>query len=449
VIDQAQGLAHEATELLQLLIRNRCVNDGTPQSGHEERSAALLQTYLEGSGLELQTWEPAPGRRSLVARLPGRDRAAPSLTLMGHTDVVPAAPDAWRHDPFGGELIDGEVWGRGAIDMLDLTATMAVGMRRLALSGFRPSGTLTYLAVADEEGMSQFGASWLAEHVPEAVGCDYVITESGGFPMATPDGQTRLPVVVAEKGVNWCLLTVRGTPGHGSQPFRTDNALVRAAEVVRRIDRFHPPAEIHDVWRRFVEGIGLPPELAGPLLDPDRVLDFCEQLPMLGLARLAQASTHTTMAPTMMSAGTKINVIPDLVKLQVDVRTLPGWDAAQVRAMLQEAIGDLGDHVEIEIPICERASSSPTDTPLWDALQRVTDRHYPGARNVPFVTAGATDARFARALGAVAYGFGLHSRSISFEDYSAMFHGLDERVDVDSLALSTKLWMELARDFLG
>ncbi len=449
MIDQAQGLAHEATEMLQLLIRNRCVNDGTPESGHEERSAALLQTYLEGSDLDLQTWEPAPGRKSLVARLPGRDRSAPSLTLLGHTDVVPASPAAWRHDPFGGELINGEVWGRGAIDMLDLTATMAVGMRRLARSGFRPSGNLTYVAVADEEGMSRFGARWLTDHVPDAVGSDYVITESGGFPMATPDGQTRLPVVVAEKGVYWCVLTVRGTPGHGSQPFRTDNALVKAAEVVRRIDEFHPPAQMHDAWRRFVEGMGFPPELSGPLLDPDRVLEFCEQLPMIGLARLAQASTHTTLAPTMMSAGTKINVIPDLVKLQVDIRTLPGWDVTDVRAMLTEAIGDLADHVDIDLPTHDQASSSPTDTPLWEALQRVTDRHYPGARNVPFLTAGATDARFHRALGSVAYGFGLHSRSISFENYAVMFHGLDERVDVDSLALSTELWIELARDFLG
>ncbi|EQD58995.1 Peptidase M20, partial [mine drainage metagenome] len=123
MIDEGTELANEATDLLQLMIRNRCVNDGSPESGHEERTASLLNTYLEGSGVDLHTWEPAPGRTSLLARLPGRDPAAPSLTLLGHTDVVPAAPEGWRHDPFGGELIEGEVWGRGAIDMLDLTAT--------------------------------------------------------------------------------------------------------------------------------------------------------------------------------------------------------------------------------------------------------------------------------------------------------------------------------------
>ena len=451
MIDEAAGLGHEATELLQLLIRNRCVNDGSPESGHEERSAALLKTYLEGSGVDLHSWEPAPGRTSLMARLPGRDAAAPSLTWLGHTDVVPAAPERWRHDPFGGELIDGEVWGRGAIDMLDLTATMAVSLRQLARSGFRPSGTLTYIAVADEEALSRFGARWLTEHVPDDVHSDYVITESGGFPMRTAAGETRLPVVVAEKGVYWCVLTVRGTPGHGSQPFRTDNALVAAAELVRRIDEYHPPAQMHEAWRRFVEGMGFPPELSEPLLDPDRVRAFCAQLPlpMVGLARLAEACTHTTLAPTVMEAGTKINVIPDRVTLQVDIRALPGWDVADVRAMLTEAIGDLADRVEVDLPVHDQASSSPVDTPLWDALQRVTDHYYPGARNVPFLTAGATDARFHRALGAVAYGFGLHSRRISFEEYAAMFHGLDERVDVDSIQLCTQLWTTLARDFLG
>ncbi|HEY5109994.1 MAG TPA: M20/M25/M40 family metallo-hydrolase, partial [Acidimicrobiales bacterium] len=175
--------AAEATDLLQHLIRNGCVNDGTPGSGQEERSADILQNYLEGSGVELETYEPAPGRTSLVAKLAGTDPDAPSLTLLGHTDVVPANPDDWTHDPFGGELIDGEVWGRGAIDMLNLTTTMATGIRHLALSGFRPKGDLTYIAVADEEALSTYGARWLCANVADDIRTDYVITESGGFPM--------------------------------------------------------------------------------------------------------------------------------------------------------------------------------------------------------------------------------------------------------------------------
>ncbi len=439
----------ETTDLLQHLIRNRCVNDGTVSSGQERRSCDLLRDYLDGSGVDFETYEPEPGRTSLVAKLHGSDPSAPSLILLGHTDVVPATADDWRHDPFGGELIDGVVWGRGAIDMLDLTATMATGLRHLASQGFRPAGDLTYIAVADEEALGAYGAKWLCEHAADEVSADYVITESGGFPMDSTDGTTRLPVIVGEKGVFWCKLTIRGTPGHGSQPLRTDNALVKAAELVRRIDEYRPEAQLHEAWTRFIEGMGFPPELAEPLLDPERIDAFCDELPLLGLARQAHACTHTTMAPTTMEAGTKVNVIPDRVELEVDIRTLPGWDAADVHAMLEEVVGDLADDVAIEFPFADEASTSPIDTPLWDALQRVSQGFYPEARTVPFLTVGATDARFHRALGSVAYGFGLHSRAIGFEDYGAMFHGIDERVDVESLHLSTEMWIALAHDFLA
>ncbi|MGD0313285.1 MAG: M20/M25/M40 family metallo-hydrolase [Acidimicrobiales bacterium] len=438
----------EATDLLRQLIRNRCVNDGTEASGQELRSADMLRGYLEGSGVDMEIYEPAPGRGSLVAKLHGSDPSAPSLTLLGHTDVVPATGDDWSHDPFAAELIDGEVWGRGAIDMLNLTATMATGLRHLALSGFRPAGDLTYVAVADEEALGTYGAMWLTQNVADEVGADYVITESGGFPMGGADGTTRLPVIVGEKGVYWCRLVVKGTPGHGSQPFKTDNALVKAAEVIRRIDEYRPEAQLHEAWTRFIEGIGFPPELAEPLLDPDRIDQFCEDLPLVGLARQAHACTHTTIAPTLMRAGTKLNVIPDRVELDVDVRTLPGWDTADVVTMLEEIVGDLAGDVEIEISDEQPSTTSPIDTPLWDALERVSRIFYPGARTVPYLTVGATDARFHRAIGNVAYGFGLHSRAIGFEQYGAMFHGIDERVDVESLHLSTEMWMALARDVL-
>src|SRR5688572_13152493 len=195
----ASDLTGETVELLQTLIRNECVNEGTAESGFETRNADVLQTYVEGAGVDIERWEPTPGRASFVARIPGTDRDAPSLCLMGHTDVVPVNPSGWRHDPFGGELIDGEVWGRGAVDMLNLTASMAVATRKLADEGFRPEGTLIYLGVADEEALGSHGAKWLTEHVPEAVAAEYVLTESGGMPTVTPGG-LKLPLIVAEKG---------------------------------------------------------------------------------------------------------------------------------------------------------------------------------------------------------------------------------------------------------
>ncbi|MEZ5141406.1 MAG: M20/M25/M40 family metallo-hydrolase [Acidimicrobiales bacterium] len=439
--------AAEVTELLQTLIRNECVNDGHMASGHEVRSVDVLRQHLEGAGLDLETYEPAPGRTSLVTRIEGSDPSAPTLLLMGHTDVVPVTPEGWRHDPFGGEIIDGEIWGRGAVDMLNLTASMAVAVKRLARSGFRPRGTLVYLAVADEEALGTYGARHLVERERDAVVADYVITESGGIPIPSPAG-LRLPVIVGEKGTYWCRLRVRGTPGHGSQPHRTDNALVKAAEVVRRIDAFQPDTQIHDVFRRFIESMGYPDELVGPLLDPASFNDAIEALP-LGMARQFHACTHTTMAPTMVHGGTKINTIPDVVDLEVDIRTLPGQTGPEAHALVVEALGDLAGEVEITPVEADASTASAIDTPLWDTLQRVTKQWYPESETVPYLTVGATDARFFRRAGSTAYGFGLFSQKMSFEDYGTMFHGDDERIDLESLRLSTLLWEAVARDLLA
>ena len=440
-------LAPEVTDLLQHLIRNECVNDGQVTSGQEVRSADVLATYLEGPGLDLERYESAPGRTSLVGRIEGTDPDAPTLLLMGHTDVVPVTPSGWSRDPFGGELVDGEVWGRGAVDMLNLTASMATAFKYLARDGFRPKGTLVYLAVADEEADGSYGAAHLLDHELDAVQADYVITESGGIPIPSPTG-LKLPVIVGEKGLHGVRLKVTGTPGHGSQPFKADNALVTAAEVVRRIAEYEPASQIHDIWRAFLEGMDYPDELVAPLLDPDRLVGALDLLP-LGMARQFHACTHTTMAPTVMHGGTKINVIPDEVELEVDIRTLPGQTSADILAILDDALGDLSDRVEVTVTSDDPSSASAIETPLWDSLARLTTRWYAESALVPFMTVGATDGRFFRRRGVPAYGFGLFSERLTIEDFATMFHGNDERVDVESLGLSTELWDAVARDLLS
>lgn len=446
-------LVDEVTDLLQHLIRNRCVNDGSPESGGEARSVDVLASYLEGPGLHLERYEARPGRGNLVARIEGNDPTAPTLMLLAHTDVVPANEDRWKHDPFGGEVIEGEVWGRGAIDMLNLTASMAVALRTLANDSFRPAGTLVYAAVADEEALGTYGAEWLLEEQRDAVRADYVITETGGFrmPLGSASGPARLPVIAAEKGSYWCTIRVSGTPGHASQPLRTDNALVKAAEVVGRIAAYRPPADVHDVWRGFVDSMELEPELARTLLDPDRIGTWAEEHEDLGLAREVHACTHTTFAPTVVHGGVKTNVIPDAVEIQLDIRTLPGQSSADVHALLRDALGDLYDDESVEIVADsdDEATSSPVATSLWDAMSRVTDRLIPGATTVPYMSVGATDARFFRRAGIPAYGYGLFSERIPYDRFTAMFHGDDERIDQESLRLSSELWRELAREFLG
>ena len=444
-MDTATG---EVVELLQQLIRNACVNDGTPESGGEVRTADVLQSYL-GDRIDLERYEPVSGRVSVVGRIEGSDPEAPSLLLMGHTDVVPVNAANWRHDPFGGELIDGELWGRGAIDMLSTTASMAVAIERFAAAGARPRGTLIYLAVADEEALGTHGAKWLVDNEPDAVRTDYVITESGGYrlPLVWSSGP-KLPVVVAEKGTYWCRIRVRGTPGHASMPFRSDNALVKAAEVVRRIAEYRPQTLVHDVWRRFLDASELPAEITDALRDPDRIRAFVESAPDAGLARMVHACTHTTFAPTVLHGGVKTNVIPDTVDLELDIRTLPGHSPQDVRGMLAETLGDLADDVEITALSDDRASESVTATPLYRSLEKVSAALVPGSSTVPFMLTGATDARFFRRAGAVAYGYGLFSEDISFADFASMFHGDNERIDVDSLDLVTRLWEGVLEDFL-
>ncbi len=446
--DMSEDLVGEVTELLQQLIRNACVNDGTAESGQEERSAEVLRSYLDGTGLDVESYQPRPGRTSLVARIEGRDPSAPTVCLMGHTDVVPVTPEHWSRDPFGGELVDGEVWGRGAIDMLNLTASMAVATRHLAEQGFHPAGTLVYLAVADEESGGHNGAGWLAEHAWDAVGTDYVLTESGGIVTPTATGP-KVTVSLAEKGVAWCRLRVQGTPAHGSMPFGSDNAVVTAAEVVRRLAEFRPRAQIGEVWRTFVENSVSDPELRSALLDPERVWDACATVEDPRTAKYWHACTHTTFSPNVFHGGVKTNVIPDVVDLDVDIRTLPGQTAEDVDRYLGEALGELAGKVRVTHLQDVVSTASPSGTPLWSVLERLCGEAYPGATLLPRITAGGTDAGFFRKRGSVAYGCGLMSPGVTAESFANRFHGNDERIDVESLRLTTDLWLGVAQEFLA
>jgi acetylornithine deacetylase/succinyl-diaminopimelate desuccinylase-like protein len=443
-----EALTGQTVELLRQLIRNRCVNDGTVGSGQEVRTTDVLRAYLGGSGLDMEVYEPdgAPGRTSLVARIEGTDPAAPTLCLMGHTDVVPVTPEHWTRDPFGGELVDGEVWGRGAIDMLNLTASQAVALEALARRGWRPRGTLVYLACADEEAGGTLGAGHVCKRHWDALRADYLLTENGGT-VSARDGELHVTVHVGEKGVAWRRLRVKGTPGHGSMPYRADNALVKAAQVVSRLAEYRPSPYVDALWAGFVESLDLDPAVKADLADPARVDDRIGTLPA-GLARSAWSATHTTFSPNVCRGGVKTNVIPDVVDVEVDIRTVPGDNEDEVRRHLDKALGDLAEEVEVDKLFSKPASLSPTGTPLWDVLGRVVDGHYPGARLLPRLIVGFTDAPYFRERGAVAYGFGLFSRALTAEAMSGRFHGNDERVDVGSLGLTTQAWLDVCRLFL-
>lgn len=450
VLSSESALTRESIELLQTMIRNECVNDGTDDTGHETRNADVLRQVIEGVGLDVQTWEPFADRASIVARIEGSDPAAPSLCLMGHTDVVPANADGWSHDPFGAEIIDGEIWGRGAVDMLNLTSSMAVAFRHLADTNFRPKGDLIFFGVADEEAGSAAGAQWFAENQWDAIKADYVLTESGGIHLGDSDHNS-IMMNVGEKGIEWRRIRVKGTPGHGSRPFRSDNALVRAGLIVQRLAEYRPQPRFHELWRQQVLSFGFDDDMNQMLLDPDAITPYLESFPIQNVASHLYSCTHTTMSPNVVTVPheQKTNTIPDVIDIEVDIRTLPGETQEDVDAHLQEALGDLADQVDYEVILHHPSSMSSTATPLWDSMAAAVNRPFPEAQLAPHLIVGFTDSRIYRDKGSIAYGAGLFSPELDALAYSDRFHGNDERIDIESMALTTQFFIDVCRDFHG
>ena len=321
-------------------------------------------------------------------------------------------------------------------------------MRRLAKSGFTPRGTLIYLAVADEEAGGTYGAKYLTDEKFDAVKADYVITESGGVPIPTKSG-VKLPVTVGEKGINWRRLVVRGTPGHGSMPFRTDNALVTAAEVVRRVAEYQPKARILDEWRRYVPSSSWLPSSRRRWSIPTACWRRCATSSRWGSRAWRTPARTRRSRPTSCRAGRRSTSSPTASPSTSTCGRCPASAPLDVDAMLKEALGDMASRVEIEAPRGQEGSRTPLDTPLADALARVTQALVPGSKIIPRLTGGGTDARYFRWKGVPSYGFALHSRRIPYTEYPLMFHGNNERVDTETLRLSATMWEALCRDFLA
>lgn len=435
----------EGVELLVELVRNACVNDGTPKGGHEHRSVDTLTGYLGTGGVVV---EPHPGRQSVVYRVPGRDPSAPRLLLIPHLDVVPAREDEWTHPPFEGVRSDGMVWGRGTLDMLNLTAAMAAAFKRI-LEGEvpAPQGDVILAAVADEEAGGVLGAAHLVEERWDLVECEYVLTEVGAPAVKAAD-HTVIPVTVGEKGPAWRRLSARGSAGHASQPYAKDNALTTLAAVGAAIGHESAPPVVTEEWEAFLAVMPLDDALRSRLGDPERLDEAIRELSEddPALARWIHACTHLTATPSLMSAGQKANQVPDRAELEVDLRKLPGQTDADVAAFLSERIA--GDtRVAVESILDFPAGSSPTTGPLWDAIGGAAEGAVGPYRLAPALTPVATDARFFRARGAVAYGVGLFDERVGFSEMLSLFHGVDERVGEASVAMTANFLLEIITRF--
>ncbi|MDT0301000.1 M20/M25/M40 family metallo-hydrolase [Streptomonospora wellingtoniae] len=433
-------LDEEAVRFTSELIRIDTTNRGGGD-GCERPAAEYVAERLGDAGLAPHVLESAPGRANVVARVEGADPAAPALLVHGHLDVVPADPARWSRPPFSGEVADGMVWGRGAVDMKGTDAMVLALVRHWARTGARPRRDLVLAFTADEEDSAAYGAEWLArEHAGLFEGCTEAVGESGGHTVhaAAADGTPlRLyPVGAGERGTAWLRLSAEGTAGHGSKTNR-DNAVSALAAAVARIGAHEWPVRLTPVTRAALDGVaaatGVPASTADPGFDPARDTDAL--VDSLGdAADLVRPTVRCSSAPTVLDAGYKVNVVPGRAEAGIDGRVLPGAEE-EFAAALDELTGD---GVRWEYRHRSRALQSPVDAPVFAEMRDALLAFDPGAHVVPVCLTGGTDAKQFAELGIAGYGFSpLHLPPGL--DHGALFHGVDERVPVEGLRFGVRV----------
>jgi acetylornithine deacetylase/succinyl-diaminopimelate desuccinylase-like protein len=427
-------MASEAVDLLQELIRV----DTTNPPGNETAAAELLRSYLEAAGVECELHARVPERANLVARIRGTGDG-PSLAMLSHTDVVLADASEWERDPFGGELVDEYVWGRGTLDMKGEVAASAVALATLAREGWRGSGDLIFVAAADEEVGDGFGLNWLVEAHPDAVRADFSINEGGGDRVDL-GGTVLYLCSTAEKMSAPFRLRVLGRSGHASMPGIADNALVKAAPFVERLGGFATEPRLIPEVEGFLAALlpDVPPA--------EQALGAARDIAPLA-AELIEPLLSMTVAPTMIRASDKRNVIPALCEVTIDVRLLPGQTSEEAEAALRAWLGD-GAY---ELSNYERqgGTRSPIGGPLWDAVQSFVAEEEPGAAAAPICVAGFTDSHWMReAFGTVAYGF-FPARAMPAETAARLIHSANERIPVADLELGVRFMRHAAQTVCG
>ena len=431
----ARMLRDEVTALLQELIRLDTVNP----PGNETRAAELLREYLGDNGVSAEFYGRVPERANLVARLPGR--GGPSLLLLSHTDTVLADPEEWSVDPWSGELREGHVWGRGALDMKGQVAASAVAIASLAREGFEPAGDLLFAATADEELGEEpvYGLQWLCQAHPEAVRTDYAVNEGAGDRIEI-GGRAFYVCSTAEKMSSPFRLTVRGRSGHASMPGIADNALVKAAGLIERLCELRDEPRLGPETAEFLETVAGGAPGAGEALERARAVH-----PLA--AELLEPLLAMTVSPTMIDASHKRNVIPGRCDVTVDCRLLPDQTQTEAEAKIRGWLGE-GDY-ELEWIQGVGGTRSPLETPLWEAVRSFVEQAEPGAQAVPTVVPGFTDSHWLRsAFGTVAYGF-FPMRAMDAEVAARLIHSADERIAVDDLELGLEFLRHAAVSICG
>lgn len=419
----------EVVDICRDLIRFASVNDGTGRGKGEREAAEHVAGLLSEVGLEPQVFESERNRTSVVTRIEGVDPSRPPLLIHGHLDVVPAEPKTWTYDPFAGEIADDMLWGRGAVDMLDMDAMTLAVVRDRMRSGRKPARDVVLALVADEEAGGVHGCGWLVEHQRDLFAdCTEAIGEVGGFSVSVSDDLRLYCIETAQKGMAWMRLTAQGTAGHGSM-VNGDNAVTKLAAAVARIGAHEFPLHETATVRAFLDEVG---DAFGIEVDHG---DLAATVARLGpLARIVGATLRNTANPTMLDAGYKHNVIPGTASAMVDGRYLPGY-ADEWERELDEV---LGSDVTREYVHYDVALETTFDGALVEAMAGSLRAEDPGARAVPYMLSGGTDAKHFSRLGIRCFGFS-PLRLPAELDFSGMFHGVDERVPLESLRFGVRV----------
>jgi acetylornithine deacetylase/succinyl-diaminopimelate desuccinylase-like protein len=421
-------MQQETTDVLQRLVRFNTVNP----PGNEREAQEYLAGYLEGAGLEVELLGRTEARPNLVARLPGTGDG-PTLCLLSHVDTVLATPSEWDHDPWSGAVVDGELWGRGALDMKSQTAAEAVAAVTLAREGWRGRGDLLVVVVVDEETGGAEGAQWICSEHPDKVRCNYLLNEGAGTVIPF-DGGRIFDVCVAEKGVFRFKLRTRGVAGHASIPKIGDNALLKLAPLLQAMKDRQPSFDVTSGPQAMLDGLGL---TFAELQDRDPILALLVE-PMLGV----------TLAPTRAQASEKINVIPSVAEIGVDCRVPPGLGEEDALKRIHEVLGE-GDY-EIEFSEKVVGNQSPVESPLMDVIENWVASVEPGARVVPTILPGFTDSRTFREAfpDLIAYGFFPQRRQTLYEA-APLVHSANERIPVADLGTAAEFFAHAAREICG
>lgn len=426
----------EVVRICQELIRIDTSNFGDDSGPGERAAAEYTAALISEVGLDAEIFESAPGRANVVTRMAGEDPSSDALVVHGHLDVVPALKDQWSVDPFSGELKDGLIWGRGAVDMKDMDAMILSVMRDFARTGRKPKRDIIFAFFADEEAGGNHGARYAVEHRRELFdGATEAISEVGGF-SATIGGQRTYLLQTAEKGLSWLRLMAHGRAGHGSQ-INTDNAITRLAGAVTRIGEYRWPIELTPTTRQFLDGVT---ELTGVEFDPDNPEILLKELGTV--ARFVGATLQNTSNPTLLSSGYKHNVIPESAEALVDCRTLPGQQELVFETIKQLA----GDGVDVSYVNKDVSLEVPFAGNLVDAMIDALHSEDPGAKVLPYTLSGGTDNKSLSKIGITGYGFAPLMLPEEL-DFTGMFHGVDERVPADSLKFGSRVLNTLLSNY--